>query len=339
MVVDVIEEPAIGAFQCIPRYWKTKSLLNLSDSKKQEVIDLNSTVFDELHEEFPNLSQIPLTNGLVSLQLAFAGESFNLDVFCEALTNVMEGMEDEEQLIEILGDAVQKSIEEAEERLKQEAEEKFLENGVLRNVPLVGSFYNWLSPPPKDGGVVGRSFDLSSGKLESTESIYKLKMQVDQSDTVSQISSSSRKSNRSHRKNQHSQGSVASEAPADAPINTTQDALNDTSDSVNAPNASNGNVAPQIVEDVNTPEVAIEVAETSELEDEPIGHSEENIEPVGPSDENVELGEPVTETAEPVGQSEEAVEPVGQSEETVAPVGQSEEIGEQAIEEAKESTL
>merc|ERR1719494_1316280 len=336
MVVDVIEEPAIGAFQCIPRYWKTKSLLNLSDSKKQEVIDLNSTVFDELHEEFPNLSQIPLTNGLVSLQLAFAGESLSLDVFCEALTNVMEGMEDEEQLIESLGDAVQKSIEEAEERLKQEAEEKFLENGVLRNVPLVGSFYNWLSPPPKDGGVVGRSFDLSSGKLESTESIYKLKMQVDQSDTVSQISSSSRKSNRSHRKNQHSHGSVASEAPADAPINTTQDALNDTSDSVNAPNASSENVAPQVAEDVNTPEVAIEVAE---LEDEPIGHSEENIEPVGPLDENVEPSEPVTETVEPVGQPEELAEPVGQSEETVAPVGQSEEIGEQAIEEAKESTL
>ena len=39
---------------------------------------------------------------------------------------------------------------------------------VLRNVPLVSSLYNWWSPPAKDShGIIGRSFDLSSGKFSS----------------------------------------------------------------------------------------------------------------------------------------------------------------------------
>jgi len=36
--------------------------------------------------------------------------------------------------------------------------------GVLRQVPLVGSLLNWWSPPPKDA-IKGRAFNLSSGSL------------------------------------------------------------------------------------------------------------------------------------------------------------------------------
>jgi len=37
--------------------------------------------------------------------------------------------------------------------------------GVLRQVPLVGSLINWWSPPPKDP-IKGRTFNLTSGKLK-----------------------------------------------------------------------------------------------------------------------------------------------------------------------------
>ena len=47
-----------------------------------------------------------------------------------------------------------------------------------RHVPIVGSFYNWLSPLPDEAKVKGRCLNLKEGKLESTESIYKHHMQV-----------------------------------------------------------------------------------------------------------------------------------------------------------------
>ena len=53
-----------------------------------------------------------------------------------------------------------------------------LPSNIFRHVPIVGSFYNWLSPVPDEGKAKGRCLNLKEGKLESTESIYKHHMQV-----------------------------------------------------------------------------------------------------------------------------------------------------------------
>ena len=53
-----------------------------------------------------------------------------------------------------------------------------LQTTIFRHVPIVGSFYNWLSPVPDEAKAKGRCLNLKEGKLESTESIYKHHMQV-----------------------------------------------------------------------------------------------------------------------------------------------------------------
>ena len=68
-------------------------------------------------------------------------------------------------------------IETATEDLKRENDERLWQEGILRHVPLVGSVYNWLSPPPPPG-IKGRTLDLTAGVLESTENIYRYHMQV-----------------------------------------------------------------------------------------------------------------------------------------------------------------
>ena len=68
-------------------------------------------------------------------------------------------------------------IEAATAELRRETDERLWQEGVLRQVPLIGSVYNWFLPPSNEG-VRGRSLDLQAGVLESTENIYKYHMQV-----------------------------------------------------------------------------------------------------------------------------------------------------------------
>lgn len=78
-------------------------------------------------------------------------------------------------------------IEAATEDLKRENEERLWQEGILRHVPIVGSVYNWFSPPPPPG-IKGRTLDLTAGVLESTENIYRYHMQVSLSWGLGEVS-------------------------------------------------------------------------------------------------------------------------------------------------------
>ncbi|XP_014671448.1 PREDICTED: putative pyridoxal-dependent decarboxylase domain-containing protein 2 [Priapulus caudatus] len=82
------------------------------------------------------------------------------------------------QFVEQMAEVVKKGIEAVNKDLEQENAEKIMQEGVLRYVPLVGSLVNWWSPPPKEVGIRGRTFDLTSGMIESTENTYKYHMQI-----------------------------------------------------------------------------------------------------------------------------------------------------------------
>lgn len=64
-------------------------------------------------------------------------------------------------------------IETATMDLQKENEDRLWQEGILRHVPVVGSFVNWWSPKTKEGGVRGRSLNLTQGVVESTENIYR----------------------------------------------------------------------------------------------------------------------------------------------------------------------
>eukprot|EP00794_Sanderia_malayensis_P009111 gene9111-10084_t len=179
VLIDIPDLPIVGAFQCVPNYWKMKDLSNLSDIKKKEANDLNLSILDRLSEEFSNLHQGKSSSGQVFIQIGLVDDSFDISLFAERVSRIAEELEDNSKFLETVSDAIQAKIHEAEAGLQKESEEKFFEDGVLRNVPVFGSVYNWLSPPEKESrGVTGRAFNLASGKLESTEKTYKYKMQI-----------------------------------------------------------------------------------------------------------------------------------------------------------------
>lgn len=69
-------------------------------------------------------------------------------------------------------------IETATLDLQKENEERLWQEGLIRHVPIVGTFVNWWSPKSKETGVRGRSLNLTQGVVESTENIYKYHMQM-----------------------------------------------------------------------------------------------------------------------------------------------------------------
>lgn len=55
-------------------------------------------------------------------------------------------------------------IETATQDLQKENAERVWQEGILRHVPVVGSLVNWWSPPSKEGGIKGRSLNLTAGQ-------------------------------------------------------------------------------------------------------------------------------------------------------------------------------
>lgn len=102
----------------------------------------------------------------------------NLDVPELVVTIAATGKEIEEssKLLENMTEIVRKGIVEAEQQLQKASEAKLLEEGVLRQIPLVGSVLNWLSPV--QSSVKGKSFNLSGGFLESTENVSAMEAQT-----------------------------------------------------------------------------------------------------------------------------------------------------------------
>ena len=86
-------------------------------------------------------------------------------------------IESSSKFLSQMTEVVKKGIETATADLQRENDERLWQEGILRHVPIVGSVYNWLSPPPPPG-IKGRTLDLTAGVLESTENIYRYHMQV-----------------------------------------------------------------------------------------------------------------------------------------------------------------
>lgn len=85
----------------------------------------------------------------------------------ELLTLVLrvgQEVEASSKMLDTISEVVKRGIETAQIDLERENAEKLWQEGILRHVPVVGTFVNWWSPPSKETGVRGRSLHLQAGK-------------------------------------------------------------------------------------------------------------------------------------------------------------------------------
>ncbi|KAM6156153.1 pyridoxal-dependent decarboxylase domain-containing protein 1 [Rhynchocyon petersi] len=109
------------------------------------------------------------------ISIGMASDDVDIAELVETIAVTAREIEENSRLLENMTEVVRKGIQEAQDQLQKANEERLLEEGVLRQIPVVGSVLNWFSP--LQASRKGRSFNLTAGSLESTEQTYVSKVQ------------------------------------------------------------------------------------------------------------------------------------------------------------------
>nr|KAF6441825.1 pyridoxal dependent decarboxylase domain containing 1 [Rousettus aegyptiacus] len=109
------------------------------------------------------------------IYIGMASDDVDISQLVETIAVTAREIEENSRLLENMTEVVRKGIQEAQVQLQKASEERLREEGVLRQIPVVGSVLNWFSPVQPSQK--GRTFNLTAGSLESTEHTYVYKVQ------------------------------------------------------------------------------------------------------------------------------------------------------------------
>lgn len=166
----------LGALRYIPSPLVDK-LENLPEENKNDINSLNIELVHKLKATDGAFSLGQSDDGIACVKFGLITADTNIVELVSLVENIGKEVEESSKFLETMSERILKGIEEANKDLQRENAERMVQEGLLRQVPLVGSLLNWWSPPAKES-IKGRTFSLSSGKIVSTESIYKYHMQI-----------------------------------------------------------------------------------------------------------------------------------------------------------------
>ncbi|XP_056461056.1 pyridoxal-dependent decarboxylase domain-containing protein 1 isoform X9 [Gadus chalcogrammus] len=170
--------PGLGALRYNPQWFADV----LEDKQLQEVEKMNCELMKKLQEQETSILFSSGPEYGTARDRIFVGmvteDLVNEDISHLVNTVAALGREIEEngKLFENMAEVVQRGILEAQLQLQKDSEKRILEEGVLRQLPVVSSVLNWFSP--WEASVNGRTFNLTDGLLDSTEPTYSSKAQT-----------------------------------------------------------------------------------------------------------------------------------------------------------------
>uniref|UniRef100_A0A6Q2YCA8 Pyridoxal-dependent decarboxylase domain-containing protein 1 n=1 Tax=Esox lucius TaxID=8010 RepID=A0A6Q2YCA8_ESOLU len=151
--------PGLGAVRYEPRGEE------LDDGKRQQEVEkINSELLKKLGDLDADLifSTGPEFGPEKDcIFIGMATEDLDVSELVDMIATLGRDLEESGRLLENMTEVVRKGIQEAELQLQKANEEKLMEEGVLRQIPLVGSVLNWFSP--FQSTVKGRTFNLAAG--------------------------------------------------------------------------------------------------------------------------------------------------------------------------------
>ncbi|XP_017887955.1 putative pyridoxal-dependent decarboxylase domain-containing protein 2 [Ceratina calcarata] len=181
--LHLVEMPGwagLGGVRYAPPTW----IHVMTDQAKEELNRLNTQLVEALRNTDAAFSLGEGADGLACVRFGMVTQDTDVAELLSLVLQVGQEVEASSKLLDTISEVVKRGIEAAQTDLERENAEKLWQEGILRHVPVVGSFVNWWSPPSKETGVRGRSLNLQAGVVESTENIYKYHMQLQPNSTV-----------------------------------------------------------------------------------------------------------------------------------------------------------
>uniref|UniRef100_A0A6M2DG56 Pyridoxal-dependent decarboxylase domain-containing protein 1 n=1 Tax=Xenopsylla cheopis TaxID=163159 RepID=A0A6M2DG56_XENCH len=173
-LVDLPGWAGLGGVRYAPEGWEAL----LTDQAKSELNKLNCALVESLRATDGAFSQGEGIDGLICVRFGMVTAETDVEELLGLVMSVGRSVQESSRVMDSMTEIVKKGIEAATLDLQRETEEKLWQEGILRHVPVVGRVVNWWSPPNKEGGIKGRSLNLTQGVVESTENIYRYHMQI-----------------------------------------------------------------------------------------------------------------------------------------------------------------
>ncbi|KAB0793793.1 hypothetical protein PPYR_13413 [Photinus pyralis] len=173
-LVELPEWAGLGGVRYAPEGWEQL----LTDQAKGELNSLNIALVDALRATDSAFSLGEGVDGLMCVRFGMLTAQSDIEELLNLVVKVGQSVEENSRVLDSMSEIVKKGIETATLDLQKENEDRLWQEGILRHVPVVGTFVNWWSPKNKESGIRGRSLNLTQGIVESTENIYKYHMQI-----------------------------------------------------------------------------------------------------------------------------------------------------------------
>ncbi|KAG5314434.1 PDXD1 protein, partial [Pseudoatta argentina] len=175
--LHLVEMPGwagLGGVRYAPPTW----IQVMTDQSKEELNKLNTQLVETLRSTDAAFSLGEGADGLACVRFGMVTQDTDVAELLSLVLQVGQEVEASSKMMDTISEVVKRGIETAQTDLERENAEKLWQEGILRHVPVVGTFVNWWSPISKETGVRGRSLNLQAGVVESTENIYKYHMQL-----------------------------------------------------------------------------------------------------------------------------------------------------------------
>uniref|UniRef100_A0A8D3DFT1 Pyridoxal-dependent decarboxylase domain-containing protein 1 n=1 Tax=Scophthalmus maximus TaxID=52904 RepID=A0A8D3DFT1_SCOMX len=157
--VDDISWPGLGVVRYEPQAEgmdesrRKQVLEKINNELLRKLQDLDTDIIFSTGPEF-GAAKYTIFVGMVT-------EDVDVSELVDTIAALGRDIEESGRLLENMTEVVRKGILEAELQLQKANEEKLIEEGMLRQIPLVGSVLNWFSPV--ESSIKGRTFNLAAG--------------------------------------------------------------------------------------------------------------------------------------------------------------------------------